>query len=266
VRPLDADFPEMRGISLFPLAPPGCVAAETRGVVVRASTVFCPELSRPAGPAQQPAQYLFSYSIRFSLRAVPSDAGGDAGASGGASGGAGGGGAEPAGCSTGAASPTGRPPMRSCQLKSRHWTISLPDGRTEEARLGPAAPTAAAAAPPRCSAAALAPFPTTQPPPTFLTIPGAPLTWALNPDALKSLNPQNIKKQVAGEGVVGRYPLLRPGAPEFVYQSCTHAPALAGGAMAGAFAFVPGSLEGPQGPEFDVACPRFALELPPYVF
>jgi len=136
VRPLDADFPEMRGISLFPVAPPGCVAAETRGVVVRASTVFCPELSREAGGAGQPAQYLFSYSIRFSMPpAAAGDAGGDVGASG-ASGGRGGAAAEPAGSSpaAGAASTAGRPAMRSCQLKSRRWVISLPDGRTEEAR------------------------------------------------------------------------------------------------------------------------------------
>lgn len=28
--------------------------------------------------------------------------------------------------------------------------------------------------------------------------------------------------QVRGDAVVGKYPILEPGAPEFVYQSCTH--------------------------------------------
>lgn len=38
----------------------------------------------------------------------------------------------------------------------------------------------------------------------------------------------------AGEGVIGKFPVLTPGAPEFVYQSCT-APSNEGG---------PGSMEG----------------------
>jgi len=29
--------------------------------------------------------------------------------------------------------------------------------------------------------------------------------------------------EIAGEGVIGKFPVLTPGAPEFVYQSCTAA-------------------------------------------
>lgn len=108
--------------------------------------------------------------------------------------------------------------------------------------------------------------------------------------------------QVAGDGVVGKHPLLQPGQPEFVYQSCTYTPNLppespaaatsssvqsssgadAGssstasnapadlgrvtGSMGGSFEFVPGSMEEPTGPAWDVLCPDFDLALPHYVY
>ncbi|GLI60758.1 hypothetical protein VaNZ11_002988 [Volvox africanus] len=49
-----------RGISLFPMRPPGLVEAVTMGVQVRASVVFVPEYKVQDG-------HLFAYSIRFSL-------------------------------------------------------------------------------------------------------------------------------------------------------------------------------------------------------
>ncbi len=71
--------------------------------------------------------------------------------------------------------------------------------------------------------------------------------------------------QVRGEGVIGKYPILEPGKPEFVYCSCTHQPGTRG-AMEGEFQFVPGTIERPEGPPFDVACPTFRLDIPEYIF
>lgn len=64
---------------------------------------------------------------------------------------------------------------------------------------------------------------------------------------------------VEGEGVVGRYPLLRPGAPEIEYQSCSQQVGSEGGYMEGEFEFVPGTLNEPLGEPFYVTCPRFSL-------
>lgn len=64
---------------------------------------------------------------------------------------------------------------------------------------------------------------------------------------------------VEGEGVVGRYPLLFPGAPEIEYRSCSQ-PVGEGGHMEGEFEFVPGTLNTPLGEPFYVMCPRFSLK------
>lgn len=71
--------------------------------------------------------------------------------------------------------------------------------------------------------------------------------------------------QVEGEGVIGLYPILEPGGPEFVYCSCTQQKAVRG-SMCGSFKFVPGSMDRPEGPPFDVVCPAFRLDLPEYAF
>mmetsp|Transcript_7207 Transcript_7207/g.15734 ORF Transcript_7207/g.15734 Transcript_7207/m.15734 type:complete len:446 (+) Transcript_7207:122-1459(+) len=71
--------------------------------------------------------------------------------------------------------------------------------------------------------------------------------------------------EVRGEAVVGKFPLLRPGEPEFVYQSCTNQQA-ARGYMEGDFTFVEGNIAKPTGPEWDVVCPRFVLEVPNFIF
>ena len=71
--------------------------------------------------------------------------------------------------------------------------------------------------------------------------------------------------EVRGEAVVGQYPLVTPGCECVVYQSCTHMQHLPG-CMRGQFAFVEGTRASPTGPEFDVQCAPFALELPEHVF
>lgn len=71
--------------------------------------------------------------------------------------------------------------------------------------------------------------------------------------------------EVRGEAVVGKHPLLREGADEFVYQSCTQISA-ASGAIQGDFTFVPGSLMHPEGPEFEAAVARFPIQMPEYIF
>ncbi len=76
----------------------------------------------------------------------------------------------------------------------------------------------------------------------------------------------DVIEEVSGEAVVGQYPLLRPGDPEFVYQSCTQVPEGERGSMKGRFRFVEGSIARPTGGEFDVVCPEFRLEEPQYIF
>jgi len=85
---------------------------------------------------------------------------------------------------------------------------------------------------------------------------------------------------VHGEGVVGRYPLLREGgyrddtsnamnvieagsreAGTFHYQSCASFPS---GTFEGRIKFIPGSINEPEGESFFVEVGRFALELEPY--
>lgn len=74
-----------------------------------------------------------------------------------------------------------------------------------------------------------------------------------------------VTEDVAGDGVIGRYPILVPGCVPFVYQSCTHQEQPKG-SMEGSFRFVEGTSRHPTGPVFDVECPRFLLEKPEYVF
>ncbi|MEW5320498.1 MAG: hypothetical protein WDW38_011566 [Sanguina aurantia] len=68
-----------------------------------------------------------------------------------------------------------------------------------------------------------------------------------------------------GEAVIGKYPLLVPGGPEFVYQSCTYQRADLG-SMEGDFRFVEGCIARPTGGEWDVVCPRFRLDIPAHIF
>ncbi|RDY12675.1 F-box protein SKIP16, partial [Mucuna pruriens] len=58
-----------------------------------------------------------------------------------------------------------------------------------------------------------------------------------------------VVSDVNGEAVVGKFPLLRPGAKEFVYQSCTPLPT-SFGSIEGAFTFIPGRLSRPKGDPF----------------
>ncbi|KAH9606893.1 hypothetical protein KSS87_019727 [Heliosperma pusillum] len=74
-----------------------------------------------------------------------------------------------------------------------------------------------------------------------------------------------VKGDVNAEAVIGKYPFLRPGEKEFVYQSCTtqqnnH------GSIEGSFTFVPGRLAAPKGDPFKVEVARFELAMPDYIF
>ncbi|PNH06710.1 F-box protein [Tetrabaena socialis] len=73
------------------------------------------------------------------------------------------------------------------------------------------------------------------------------------------------RQTVRGDGVIGKYPVLQAGGPEFSYCSCTHQ-AAARGSMEGEFRFVEGTMERPAGGAFEAACPRFSLEVPPYIY
>jgi len=71
--------------------------------------------------------------------------------------------------------------------------------------------------------------------------------------------------EVRGEAVVGMYPIVRPGHPDFVYQSCTGLSS-APGSMRGEFCFVEGTIAEPAGADFDAECAAFALRVPEYVY
>ncbi len=55
------------------------------------------------------------------------------------------------------------------------------------------------------------------------------------------------------------------GDEDFVYESCNNQQERRG-AMEGIFTFVPGEIGAPTGPPVIVKCPKFALEVPEYVF
>eukprot|EP00242_Pyramimonas_sp_CCMP2087_P006835 CAMPEP_0198216936 /NCGR_PEP_ID=MMETSP1445-20131203/60593_1 /TAXON_ID=36898 /ORGANISM="Pyramimonas sp., Strain CCMP2087" /LENGTH=448 /DNA_ID=CAMNT_0043893391 /DNA_START=226 /DNA_END=1572 /DNA_ORIENTATION=- len=76
---------------------------------------------------------------------------------------------------------------------------------------------------------------------------------------------ENGKDEVRGEAVIGEYPLLRPGQPPFIYQSCTSMSAVPG-VMEGDFRFVRGTIEDPYGDPFDAMCAPFALAAPDALF
>uniref|UniRef100_A0A7N0TUM6 ApaG domain-containing protein n=1 Tax=Kalanchoe fedtschenkoi TaxID=63787 RepID=A0A7N0TUM6_KALFE len=76
---------------------------------------------------------------------------------------------------------------------------------------------------------------------------------------------ERVISQFTGDGVIGLYPILHPGCKEFVYESCSTMPCSVG-SIEGFFTFVPGSLEEPHGPPFEVAVAQFPLHLPNYIF
>ncbi|KAF5733913.1 hypothetical protein HS088_TW16G00354 [Tripterygium wilfordii] len=74
-----------------------------------------------------------------------------------------------------------------------------------------------------------------------------------------------VVSDVNGEAVIGKFPLLRPGQKEFVYESCTPLPT-SPGSVEGSFLFVPGRMADPKGGPFEVEVARFPLTLPDYIF
>lgn len=74
-----------------------------------------------------------------------------------------------------------------------------------------------------------------------------------------------VVSDVNGEAVIGKFPLLRSGKEEFVYQSCTSL-AASKGSIEGSFTFVPGRLADPKDGPFAVEVGRFPLQLPDYIF
>ncbi|KAL9233187.1 hypothetical protein vseg_008216 [Gypsophila vaccaria] len=76
---------------------------------------------------------------------------------------------------------------------------------------------------------------------------------------------ETVKGDVDGEAVIGKFPLLRPGEKEFVYESCTPQHSTHG-SIEGSFTFVPGRLVAPKGDPFKVEVARFELAIPEYIF
>ncbi|KDP43885.1 hypothetical protein JCGZ_20895 [Jatropha curcas] len=75
----------------------------------------------------------------------------------------------------------------------------------------------------------------------------------------------NVIEDVAGEAVIGKYPLLHPAEEEFVYESSVSLPD-APGSIEGSFTFVPNRLVDPKGAPFEVEVARFPLQVPDYIF
>ncbi|XP_062107860.1 F-box protein SKIP16 isoform X3 [Humulus lupulus] len=74
-----------------------------------------------------------------------------------------------------------------------------------------------------------------------------------------------VVSDVNGEAVIGKFPILRPGEKEFVYESCTPLPS-SEGSVEGYFTFVPGRLQDPKGDMFRVTVAQFPLQLPDYIY
>lgn len=74
-----------------------------------------------------------------------------------------------------------------------------------------------------------------------------------------------VESEVQGEGVVGQYPILVHGGPEFAYQSCTHQREPEG-SMEGEFTFVEGTSAAPGPRQVKAVCPKLQLQVPPIVF
>ncbi|XP_015887009.2 F-box protein SKIP16 isoform X1 [Ziziphus jujuba] len=74
-----------------------------------------------------------------------------------------------------------------------------------------------------------------------------------------------VTSDVNAEAVIGKFPLLKPGEEEFVYESCTPLTSSTG-SVEGSFTFVPGRLTEPEGSSFEVAVARFPLQRPDYIF
>ncbi|KAG9152604.1 hypothetical protein Leryth_021930 [Lithospermum erythrorhizon] len=74
-----------------------------------------------------------------------------------------------------------------------------------------------------------------------------------------------VVSDVNGEAVIGKYPILQPGAEEFIYESCTPLPS-SSGSIEGAFTFVPGRLADPKDSPFLVEVARVPLQVPDYIF
>ncbi|XP_075487671.1 F-box protein SKIP16-like isoform X1 [Primulina tabacum] len=83
-------------------------------------------------------------------------------------------------------------------------------------------------------------------------------SWIIRDNDLVVANPN-------GEAVIGKYPLLRPGEEEFVYESRTSLQS-SRGSMEGSFTFVPGRLADAKGGPFAVEVASFPLQLPEYIF
>ena len=106
---IDTICPEMpddsRGISLFPRKPPFAGIATTRGIRVRASSVYVPEVAqRDEGAGVGVGLLVFAYSIKFELLSEEEQRKDEGGYQ------------------------SYHPPLRQVQLLERHWRIKDEDG------------------------------------------------------------------------------------------------------------------------------------------
>ncbi|GLT91657.1 hypothetical protein SLE2022_095330 [Rubroshorea leprosula] len=77
----------------------------------------------------------------------------------------------------------------------------------------------------------------------------------------------DIISNVDAKAMIGKYPLLRPGEGEFVYESFTLLPASSiSGSAEGYFKFVPGRLADRKGGLFEVQVARFPVEVQDYIY
>ena len=239
------------GVSLFPAAPPAMAEAVTRGLRVRVSAVFAPEMCGAEGGAR----YFFAYSVRFRLLAAgeqqqqqalgqlaqqqgqPEERQE---------------GQEQAGAM--AVDGNGSDPAAGSPEQQQHQQQQH-DERPPSGAADTAAAAAAAAGPSSSSGSDGA----ARPAAVLRRCQLESRHWRIL-DAGAAL-----ASEVSGEGVVGEFPLLEAGGAEFDYQSCTHQ-AERLGFMEGRFRFVEGSLARPEGAAFDAACPRFELRVPDFIY
>jgi uncharacterized protein affecting Mg2+/Co2+ transport len=226
--------------------------AVTRGVQVRVSNLFVPERSR-AG------QYMFTYCVRFSLltpeqaaavkaaaaaaadnhQAQPQQQAAAAAAA-----------AAVTGTLPGQAGVTRSPPSAAGRGGGRGAAVGAPGG---ESAVTSVTGNTSGTISDDCPGAEDGPC-------TFSSCQLVSRRWVQ-----RDVTGFKVGDPVVGDGVIGKYPILVPGASEFAYCSCTHAETN-GQTMGGGFTFVEGSIMQPSGPRFEVRCPRMVLRVLDYVY
>ncbi|GJP32990.1 hypothetical protein CLOM_g17568 [Closterium sp. NIES-68] len=288
VQAIVGDFPA-KGICLFPDKPPLCSMAVTRGVCVRASALFVPEvaplvLPRPSaatatgsGPESQEA----SQAAAAAAGAIGGEASGggdeeaeEEGNQRGGAGGSGGWRGRRARQVVGAGEEDEEEEeegqrcfaysvrMRLLSLDQPQDVLPSPIALTTMSPSSCTHPLGSSQDQPSSTTEPMSvDHSTDQSGASAIDMPACQLRsrhWVIKEEG-------EVVAEVRGDAVVGEYPILRREGKEFVYQSCSQ---ITGqwGSIEGDFTFVPGGLMRPTGAEFEALVAPFPLQAPDLIF